>query len=65
MEPLRKNNTWNLFTGIILTVFGSYRLYQYFSGVVVYKTYRLVLSIGFVLYGLFSLYQYVKIKNNK
>lgn len=65
MEPLRKNNNWNLFTGLILTLFGSYRLYQHFSGMITFNNLRLLLSFAFVGYGLYSLYQYFQIKNNK
>ncbi|WP_397362392.1 hypothetical protein [Olleya sp. R77988] len=63
MESLRKNKNWNLITGLLLTLFGSYRLYQHFSGATSLNTLRLVLSFAFVGYGLFGLYQYFQNKD--
>jgi len=63
MENLRKNKYWNAFVGLILVSFGSFRLYQHFSEIMVLNTLRLLLSFAFVAYGLFSLYQYFQHKD--
>ncbi len=62
MDKPQRSNNWNLFTGLLLTFFGSFRVYQHFSEITTLGNFRLILSISFIGYGLFNLYQYFQNK---
>ena len=53
-------NKWDLITGIGLILFGSYKLYNHYVNLTEMSTIRLALTFGFVGFGFYNLYKYVK-----
>lgn len=51
---------WNLITGLILTIFGSYTVYQHFTGGAFMPPFKLMLSFVFIGFGVHNLYKYLK-----
>ncbi|QCE42315.1 hypothetical protein [Psychroserpens sp. NJDZ02] len=62
MESLRNNKLYNLFTGLLLLGFGSYRLYQHFTANPTLDTFRLIISVASIGYGVYALYNYTQLK---
>ncbi len=55
-NPNKKS--WNLMIGIALVVFGSFRLYNRLLDENDLSILRIVLTIGFIIYGIYMIYMH-------
>jgi uncharacterized membrane protein HdeD (DUF308 family) len=57
-KPEQKKNNWDLISGILLTLFGSYRLYSHYFTDIQFSNLRLGLTFVIVGFGIYNLYKF-------
>ena len=55
----RRKNYLNLIIGLAFLVYGSYRIFSFYTGTE-YTNFRLIIAIGFIVLGAADLYRFFK-----